>query len=397
MPIKNRSISDSDRSVSDRWAELRAKILVAFQVVMVFKLPDSNNLRRALPVTFILMLVIGIFFEQGDIFQAASASSEAATSQKDEVNQFESFLPDGFELPLFPLYFDSVPGIIRKLDIHTVIPERPRLAVLSYVVKEGDTLFAIAGAFNLNPETILWGNFAVLQDNPHSLRPGQELNILPVDGTYYEWIAGDGLITVADYFDVSLQNIIDWPGNNLPPDLNPSNPPIDPGTFLVIPGGSREFTSWNAPRITRTNPAVAKIAGPGACGSIYDGPIGEGYFIWPTPSNFLSGNDYSDYHPGIDIAGSIGNAIYASASGVVVYAGWNYYGYGYMIVIDHGEGWQTLYAHMSQVGVVCGQAVFQGNVIGGVGSSGNSTGPHLHFEMQSDFYGKVNPYSFISP
>jgi len=67
------------------------------------------------------------------------------------------------------------------------------------------------------------------------------------------------------------------------------------------------------------------------------------------------------------------------------------------VVIDHGDGWQTLYAHMNDVDVVCGQAVFQGNVIGGVGSTGNSTGPHLHFEMQHDVYGKVNPFGFVSP
>ncbi len=285
----------------------------------------------------------------------------------------------------------------RQAQVYTVIPERPRIKITTYEVQRGDTLFGIAEKFGLRPETILWGNFDILQDNPHSLRPGQTLNILPVDGTYYIWNAGDNLQKVADFFGVDVRAILDWPGNQLEPDLELENPAIEPGTGLVIPGGRREFVSWRAPRITRANPAVAKIAGPGACGSIYDGPVGEGYFIWPTPANYLSGYNYSDFHPGLDIAGAMGNAIYASASGVVVYAGWNNYGYGYMVVVDHGDGWQTLYAHMSQVSVVCGQAVFQGNVVGRVGSSGNSTGPHLHFEMQHDLYGKVNPYSYVSP
>jgi murein DD-endopeptidase MepM/ murein hydrolase activator NlpD len=82
---------------------------------------------------------------------------------------------------------------------------------------------------------------------------------------------------------------------------------------------------------------------------------------------------------------------------VVVYAGWNDWGYGYMIVLDHGNGWQTLYAHLSGINVGCGQGVRQGRVIGAVGSTGNSTGAHLHFEMQSDQYGKVNPLNFVSP
>jgi len=81
---------------------------------------------------------------------------------------------------------------------------------------------------------------------------------------------------------------------------------------------------------------------------------------------------------------------------VVVYAGWNDYGYGEMVVIDHGSGWQTLYAHLSQVNVGCGEEVYQGNVIGLMGSTGRSTGPHLHFEMRSDDHGRVNPWDFLN-
>jgi murein DD-endopeptidase MepM/ murein hydrolase activator NlpD len=80
---------------------------------------------------------------------------------------------------------------------------------------------------------------------------------------------------------------------------------------------------------------------------------------------------------------------------VIVYAGWNDYGYGEMIVIDHGFGWQTLYAHLNQVNVSCGQEVLKGEVIGLMGSTGRSTGPHLHFEMRSDEYGRVNPWNFL--
>lgn len=293
---------------------------------------------------------------------------------------------------------EANPGVItRQAELNTILPERPRVLVIRYTVQQGDTLFGIAERFGLRPETLLWGNFEVLQDNPHSLRPGQELRILPVDGTYYEWQAGNGLDGIASFFGVTAQDILDWPGNNLAQDLDRADPGIAAGTGLVVPGGTREFVSWRAPRITRANPAAASIAGPGACGSVYDGPIGEGFFIWPTTGTTLSGYGYSDFHPGIDIGGSTGNAVYASASGVIVYAGWNNYGYGNVIVIDHGDSWQTLYAHLDRVNVGCGQPVFQGNVIGGVGSTGNSTGSHLHFELESDSFGKVNPYNFVSP
>jgi len=345
------------------------------------------------------LVIVGIILARAALPSLASAGglpAEEGAAEPTSLPAPEALV--GIEvLPPFVVKYSQGPAIRRRAMLETYIPDRPRMLIARYTVQRGDTLFGIAENFGLKPETLLWGNFDVLEDNPHSLRPGQELRVMPVDGTYYEWNAGDALTSVASFFGVSAQDVIDWPGNRLPQDLNPEDPEIEPGAGLVIPGGKREFASWRAPRITRANPAVAKVAGPGACGSIYDGPVGEGYFIWPTPATFLSGYGFSDYHPGLDIAGSEGNAVYASATGVVVYAGWNNYGYGLMVVIDHGDGWQTLYAHLSQVNVGCGQATFQGNVIGRVGSTGNSTGAHLHFETESDAYGKVNPYSVTSP
>jgi murein DD-endopeptidase MepM/ murein hydrolase activator NlpD len=130
---------------------------------------------------------------------------------------------------------------------------------------------------------------------------------------------------------------------------------------------------------------------------ITDGAVGGGTFIWPSAHNFLSGYDFSPStnHYGIDIDGDLGDAMWASDGGVIVYAGWNNFGYGYMVVIDHGNGWQTLYAHMSAIGVACGQSVFQGTPIGSIGSTGKSSGPHIHFEMLHDTYGKVNPWDFL--
>jgi len=178
-----------------------------------------------------------------------------------------------------------------------------------------------------------------------------------------------------------------------------SHPNIAPGTWLVIPGGYREFVTWSAPRITRSNPGVAKILGPGACGTVMDGPVGNGTFIWPANNHYLSGYDYSPEtnHYGIDIAGNEGEAVFAVDNGVVVYAGWNDWGYGNVVVIDHGNGWQSLYAHMSSYNVSCASYVYQGDIIGTIGSTGNSSGPHLHFELRSDTYGKANPWNFLPP
>lgn len=350
----------------------------------------SSKYRVAILFSGILLLLFGGWRGWSTLSSEAASQQGTSTPSAAQSEQPDLTIAD---LPPYNPSPDSSGGVRRDLVLHTVLPDRPRLEVQKYIVKEGDTLFGIAEGFGLKAETLLWGNFEVLEDNPHSLRPGQELNILPIDGTYYQWKEGDSLEDVANFFGVPAREILDWPGN----DINPADLQVRPGTWLVVPGGKREFVTWRAPRITRANPAVASVAGPGSCGAVYDGPIGEGYFVWPTTAGFLSGYGYSSFHPGIDIAGSMGNAIYAAASGVVVYAGWNNYGYGYMVVIDHGDGWQSLYAHMSNLNVGCGQAVFQGGVIGGVGSSGNSSGPHLHFELQSDAYGKVNPYDFVSP
>lgn len=287
-------------------------------------------------------------------------------------------------------------GIPRTVEMHTTIPTRPRVDVITYTVETGDTLFSIADEFGIKPETLLWGNFETLEDNPHLLRPEQVLNILPTDGTYYQWAEGDTLSAVARFFEVEPQAILEYPGNRLDLALeSPDDVAIELGQWLIVPGGSRPLKDWGPPAITRSNPASASYYGAGHCGSVYEGAIGSSTFVWPTISHTISGYSYNPgVHPAIDIAGAEGTPVYASDSGVVVFAGWSNYGYGYMIVIDHGTGWQTAYAHLSAVSVGCGQSVFQGGTIGAVGNTGNSYGAHLHFEM---VYGgaKLNPFDFL--
>ena len=296
---------------------------------------------------------------------------------------------------------DTFAGIPRLAQAHTIIPSRPRLEIIKYTVLDGDTVFGIAEKFGLAPETVLWGNYYVLLDDPHGLKPGQELNILPVNGTYHEWQQGEGLNGISEYYGVKPEDIINYPSNNL--DIAAvgdfSNPNIAPGTWLIVPGGRREFVSWSAPLgVTRENPAYARVLGPGACDPISGGAVGFGTFVWPANDHYLSGFDYTPAanHWGIDLAGNEGEGVYATDAGVVVYAGWNNYGYGNMILIDHGGGFQSLYAHLSGLNVGCGQSVGQGDVIGAIGNTGNSSGSHLHFEIMTSSY-KINPFDVLPP
>ncbi len=293
-------------------------------------------------------------------------------------------------------------GISRMALIYTTIPSRPRLEVTTYEVQEGDTVFGIGEKFGLNPQTVLWGNYYILLDDPHNLRAGQELNILPVDGTYYEWQDGDGLNGVADFFGVSPDDIMDYPANRLDREVvgDYARPNIQPGTWLIVPGGERFFASWSAPvGITREDPANSYILGDGACEPITGGAVGYGTFVWPAANHYLSGYDWSPEtnHRGIDIAGHEGAGIFAADAGVVVYSGWNNYGYGNVVILDHGTGFQSLYAHMSAIYVGCGVSVGQGEAIGAFGSTGRSSGAHLHFELMTSVYGKVNPWDFLPP
>jgi hypothetical protein len=322
--------------------------------------------------------------------------SETAEIGLEEI-QASSLLPiELAQLPPFSLEIGNEAQISRAADLHTIIPSRPRIEILKYEVKQGDNLFGISERFNLKPETIFWGNWYTMGGDPHMLRPGQSLNILPVDGVLHIWTAGEGLNGVAKFYGVSPEKIINWPGNDLDPNIDRSQPDIADGARLVVPGGRREPPSWQMVRITRSDPAVARVLGPGYCGSVYSGSIGDSVFGWPTASTGVSGYYYiPGVHEAIDIGGAVGHGISASDDGVVVYSGWNDWGYGLVVVVDHGTGWQTLYAHLGQIYAGCGQSVSQGELIGLMGCTGNCTGPHLHFEMRHDSWGRVDPLSIL--
>lgn len=382
---QNEQTPPEDRQNKTGWLEALARLGLGDAIL---RLASGGLTLLALAA---IVLLLRVFFVSPP--QEAQASSLPAASENG---------PSVVSPASIPQAEGAYRGIARMALIHTIIPNRPRTEIVQYTVVAGDTVFGIAEKYGLKPQTILWGNYYTLRDDPHRLSPGQELNILPVDGTYYEWQSGDGLNGVARGLNVAPEDIINYPGNGLSAATigDYANPNIKPGTWLIVPGGTREFISWSAPiGVTRDNPAVARQLGPGACGVIADGAVGYGYFIWPANKHYLSGFDYSPEtnHRGLDIAGSLGEGLYAVDAGVIVYAGWNDWGYGNMVVIDHGNGWQSLYAHMSALNVVCGESVGQGAVIGAIGSTGRSSGAHLHFELMHSSYGKVNPWLYLPP
>lgn len=322
-------------------------------------------------------------------FEPVQEQPVAAISPMQPVNQTVPTSPADLpvvNLPAYPLN-SAVQSIWRHSTIHTTIPKRSSEDICTYTVDLGDSIFEIASNFKVKPETVLWANYKQLNDNPDMISKGMELQIPPVDGVYYQWQAGDTIESVAARFKAEPQDILNWSANNI--DL--TDPQVQPGTKIMIPGGSREFRQWVIPTIPRGAAGVmTSIYGSGGCSTSTEGAMGTGSFVWPGPNHSISGNDYWGGHLGIDVAGSEGTPAFAADSGVVVYAGWANGGYGYMVMIDHGNGYQTLYAHLSSVIAHCGGSVSKGSTIGLFGSTGNSTGAHLHFEVR---YGG----GFVSP
>jgi len=278
-------------------------------------------------------------------------------------------------------------------------PNQNRTEIITYTVEPSDTIFGIAEKFGLKPETVLWSNRYTLGDTPDGLSIGFELVILPVDGVYHMWNAVEGIIEglngVSSYYGVDPDDIVNYPLNNLDPAVvgDYSNPNIPKGTMLIVPGGTRPNVVW---AIARDNPAVgASYLGEYYCAVSY-GNVGTGTFVFPTDAHYLSGYDWNPpVHNGLDFDGDFGSNIYAADSGVIVYSGWSDRGYGNLIVVDHDDGWQTMYAHLLDGSMMpCGSNVSQGELIALMGSTGRSTGPHLHFELR--YQGNaVNPWDYL--
>jgi len=286
--------------------------------------------------------------------------------------------------PLQPLNVSTGLEVVRNdYNPFTIVPDRPRSEVVQYTVQAGDTIYAIADRFGLKPESIAWANS---RDIIGGLRPGRIINILPVDGAFITVNNERSVNSIAQEFGVDPYVILDSEYNNLP--VSSPEGTLASGTQVVIPGGEAEQISWNV-RVERTGGDASNgNAGgmisfapgdPGSCG-LTDNPGGGGGWVKPIGSYSWS-RGFSSFHTGVDLSAAEGTPVYAANGGSVIFRGWSTWGYGYAIVLAHGA-FTTLYGHLSQISVGCGQIVGAGQVIGASGNSGNSSGPHLHFEIR---------------
>ncbi len=289
-----------------------------------------------------------------------------------------------------------------------------------YVVKAGDTLWQVA--LEMGIDVALMPCAVAPTFRPEQpLVIGNALERLPPEQWCHAVQPGETLATIAATYGVSVKQIYQIAWNGL------TNTPVEavqltPGDYLRIPlppaptdtTGSPSFLNWMLNQPVNTSPFTVLAVGgpfaeekqllqrlgeralqpmnqPGAVPANW--PYGSGVFHWPLAGWLTQGYRYD--HRAIDIAAPTGTPILAADRGVVVRAGWNQQGYGLFVIIDHNIDYVTLYAHLSEVLVEEGQVVAQGDLIGKVGSTGNSTGPHLHFEIR-DFGRLTNPLELLT-
>ena len=280
------------------------------------------------------------------------------------VAQFVPFSPG--EIPIDEIAGTTLGGValVQPLFLPGVVFGSGRSKTIYYLVEAGDTFGGMAQKFGVSIETILWANNLTIRSILH---PGDVLKILPVSGVAHKVQKGDNIKKIAQLYSSSEDKILEF--NHL------TDSELIIGEEIIIPDGRVR----NTPAVPASLYAVPqrRITAPIPPPSIERESLG---FIWPSSSRRIT-QYFRWRHPGIDIGLPAGNPIYASADGKVELAGWNRGGYGFMILINHRNGIKTRYAHASRLLVAPGEEVVKGQVIGLIGSTGRSSGPHLHFEV----------------
>lgn len=233
-----------------------------------------------------------------------------------------------------------------------------------YIVEAGDTLWSIANRFELDIDTIRWSN-PELERNPDVLAVGTELVILPVQGVFHYVEEGDTFASIGSLYGVTGADIANYPPNGLF-----ALDKLKTGQGVIVPFGRKD--------VVLPNPSDSA----------------EFALAWPLVGNVTGG--FAADHLAVDIGAPYGSTVYAADDGEVIHAAWAQDGFGYTIIVDHGGGVQTWYSHLKGTLFQAGSYVFRGTPMGEVGSTGHSTGPHVHFEVRVNGE-RVNPLDYLSP
>ncbi len=358
-PFKGVSLSQVTEALAAQLAP--ARYLAHTVLVLILVVLAQNVLPRSLPTLKPLALeTVATVATEPAAQPVASYASEGAA-------QYQARY----------LARSAVPFTVRSYN--SVLPmaeprqREVRTGVFTYRVEPGDSVLGIALKFGLQGNSLLWAN-EELDLNPDFLQVGQSLYILPVDGAYHTVVRGETLQGIADKYKVSSEAIISFAENKLT-----ASATLAAGQRLVIPGGVK-------PRVARQVFSYKTSAPP------KDAAAGSGTLSWAMTGSISQG--FWEGHQAIDISNRGRPPVAAADAGFVSYVQSSNTGYGRMVIIDHGNGYETLYAHLDAIYVKVGQSVAKGEVIGKCGSTGNSTGPHLHFEVIKNGV-RRNPMAYL--
>lgn len=356
-------------------------ILALFEDIKTFSRELLNFIFKSLHISFLRfeekkgVVVTALYRQRGKLSRKLTHSGMAAITALGVViapviaQEFPGRNVNPWEVTSAPVVLSATtddPGI------DTQISSKVRDSIIDYVVQEGDTVKSIATKFGVSEDTIRWQN-SLVKDR---IKIGQTIKILPVTGIAHKVTKGDTVYSIAKKYDSESQAVVDFPFNSF---ANDETFELAVGQTVIVPDGIMPAAVVTSPSIRQVTPDAGTV-------------VASGQFVWPTQG--VISQRFSWYHPGIDVANSSMPNVVAADSGKVIYSGWDSTGYGNMVLIDHGNGYRTRYGHLSKIFVVNGQSVARGAAVGKMGSTGRSTGPHLHFEIYLNGT-RVSPFNYL--
>jgi len=346
-----------------------AIIVIAFSTVAAnlnaYEIRQDGIGKTSILSEIILKEDLGLIEEEGPIPEGKRITSYLdPTAVESPPQQLSDEIPDD----TMPSTVAGDSAVVKPLISLAEVEIRKRDKIVYHTVEEGDNVRYIALLYGVTSNTILWANNLT---NYSIIRPGDQLKILPTSGLLHKVEKNDTLTKIAKKYDTEADKILEF--NKLASETD-----VMIGEYLIIPGG------------TKPQPVYSIRSSWSGATNV----VGTGRMQWPAGCRRIT-QYYGWLHSGLDIACAYGSSIYAADSGTVITAqgGWNG-GYGIYVILDHGNGKQTLYGHLSKLYVSVGSRVSKGQAIGAMGSTGRSTGSHVHFEVRSGGY-RQNPLNYI--
>ena len=340
--------------------------------------PENSNEEKEVVLTEVKALWKEYIVKAGETMSDIAVANGVSVNDIVKANDLKN--PNRLsekQLLLIPNNSDAVDGTLeevltRKARVVAAQEKVSPVKVAAYIVAAGDSLWTVANSQNLEIDTLFGCND--LKD-PDKLRPGATLRIPDQDGIFYKVGKGDTLEKIAKSYGIPADRI--RMGNA-------------PGAVDTLTAGAEIFLPGARPEASDTPSEGKSSSGSGKKSSESPAKSYTRSYRWPVVGKINSPFGWRrhpvtrrrDFHTGVDIKAPRGRAIKAAKAGRVEYAGWMG-GYGRVVVVRHGDGYSTLYAHCNSISVRKGQSVSQGQTIASVGTSGRSTGPHLHFEIRN--------------